>query len=403
LFSLFLSTTGKISQFTSAVDEDLSKRVVEGTLVIIQPYTDLGFDPLANVMELDGPWDLGRATHDSQICSLGRPLCVTLLSVIHYSYLWCYDRFAARYLEGSETVRREIFQFAVAKLLNADYTTKNLSVTQALACLSQRLPIEFNSTNYLSQEREREQVEGHMRVCLKIDAAFETMTTTSSSEPILSEAAYFVMQSGSLNAPKALKSVMEGFSISKGDRGEFLALLLLILARDATVGPPDELGRPIKGKRWFGLADFLYGHLFQEQDGSSRLVDAKSLRALRMLPKDFPNAHLHFSHFVKVHEYRAIDIDSLLLLQGRGAAVLCANNQTAIDCIHVFLKDGTTLVRENAALALYQGGSTSLANLANTYQICTNARNELIVVPIMRELYQVIPAYLLSVLRLPEY
>jgi hypothetical protein len=81
-----------------------------------------------------------------------------------------------------------------------------------------------------------------MRVCLKIDAAFETMTTTSSSEPILSEAAYFVMQRGSFNAPKALKSVMEGFSISKGDRGEFLVLLLLILARDATVGDADEFG-----------------------------------------------------------------------------------------------------------------------------------------------------------------
>src|SRR5882757_7596715 len=73
-----------------------------------------------------------------------------------------------------------------------------------------------------------------------------------------------------------------------------------------------------------------------------------------MLPKDFPNAHLYFSHFVKVHEYRAIDIDSLLLLQGRGAAVLCANNQTAIDYIKVLLKDGTKLVRENAGLIFYQ-------------------------------------------------
>jgi hypothetical protein len=105
------------------------------------------------------------------MCSQGRPLCVTSLSVIRRNYLWGYDRIAARYLEGSETVRREIIQFAVAKLLNADYTTKNVSNTQALACLSQRLPIEFNSTNYLSQEKEREQVEGHMRVCLKIDAA----------------------------------------------------------------------------------------------------------------------------------------------------------------------------------------------------------------------------------------
>jgi hypothetical protein len=265
-----------------------------------------------------------------------------------------HHRFAARCLEGSADVKKEIIQFAAAKLLNADDTPTHLSNSQVLACLSQRLPIEFNSTNYLSQEKEREQVEGHMRVCLKIDAAFETMTTTSSSEPILSEAAYFIMQRGSLSAPKALKSVMEGFSISKGDRGEFLALLLLILARDATVGPPDRFGRPIKGKRWFGLADFLYGQVFQKQDGSSRLLDQKSLRALRMLPRDFPNAHLHFSHFVKVHEYRAIDINSLLLLQGRGAAVLCANNQTAIDCINVFLKDGTKLVRENAGLTFYQ-------------------------------------------------
>jgi len=33
-----------------------------------------------------------------------------------------------------------------------------------------------------------------MRVCLEINDAFETMTTTSSSEQILSEAAYFVIQ-----------------------------------------------------------------------------------------------------------------------------------------------------------------------------------------------------------------
>lgn len=354
LFSLFLSTTGKISQFTSAIDEDLSKRVVEGQLVIIQPYTDLGFDPLANIIALDGSWDLERLTDDSQICSLGRPLCVSLLSAIPRSDLWGYDRFATRYLEGSEAVKREIVQFATAKLLNADYITETLSNDQALACLSQRLPIEFNSTNYLSQEKEREQVEGHMRVCLKFDAAFETMTTTSSSEPILSEAAYFVMQRGSLNAPKALKSVMEGFAISKGDRGEFLVLLLVILARDATVGPPDELGRPIKGKRWFALTDFLYGQVFRKQDGSSRLVDAKSNRALHTLLKDFPNSRLRFSHFVKVHEYRAIDMDSLLLLLGRGAAVLCANNQTGIDAILVFLRDGTSLVRGNAGLCLVQ-------------------------------------------------
>ena len=74
LFSLFLSTTGKISQFASSTEEDISKRVVEGTLVIIPPYTDLGFDPLARIIDLEGSWNLERLTEDAQICSLGRPL-----------------------------------------------------------------------------------------------------------------------------------------------------------------------------------------------------------------------------------------------------------------------------------------------------------------------------------------
>jgi hypothetical protein len=82
LFSLFLSTTGKISQFTSAIEEDLSKRVVEGTLIVIQPYTDLGFDPLARIIAADGSWNLERLTEDSQTCSQGRPLYVSLLSFI---------------------------------------------------------------------------------------------------------------------------------------------------------------------------------------------------------------------------------------------------------------------------------------------------------------------------------
>jgi hypothetical protein len=197
-------------------------------------------------------------------------------------------------------------------------------------------------------------VEGHMRVCLKIDAAFETMTMTSSSEPILSEAAYFVMQKQSFNVPRALKSVMEGFSISKGDRGEFLVLLLLILARDKTVGPADEFCRPIKGRCWFRLTDFLYGQTFRKQAVPSRLVDAKSIHALGMLAKDFPNAQLHFSHFVKVHEHRAINIVLLLLLQGRGGAILCANNQAGVDAINVFLRDSPKLHRDNAGLVLHQ-------------------------------------------------
>ena len=73
LFALFLSTTGKISQFTSS-DEDTSKRIIVDDLILIQPFTDLGFDTLAKQVALDGHWNLERVTADSHIVYIARPL-----------------------------------------------------------------------------------------------------------------------------------------------------------------------------------------------------------------------------------------------------------------------------------------------------------------------------------------
>jgi hypothetical protein len=234
-------------------------------------------------------------------------------------------------------------KFAVEKLLNADHNTRDLTQDQMLACLSQRLPIQFNSTTYISQTAERKQVEGHMRVCLKIDSTFESMETVSSSEPLLSEAAYVIMAHKSFDTLKSFKSVLEGFAIHKGDRGEFLALLLLTLARDQAVGPPDKNGHP--NRRFFDCASFVYGHLFSKSPLASELKN---------LQHDFPGAMMHFNHFVKLDDFKSIDKECLLLLMTRGAGVLCANNHTSIDAVNVFLKSGTTLTINNLGLVLYQ-------------------------------------------------
>jgi len=55
---------GKISQFTSP-DEDTSKKIIIGDLILIQPFADLGFDTLAKQVALYGGWDLERVTADS--------------------------------------------------------------------------------------------------------------------------------------------------------------------------------------------------------------------------------------------------------------------------------------------------------------------------------------------------
>jgi hypothetical protein len=138
-----------------------------------------------------------------------------------------------------------------------------------------------------------------------------------------------------------MKSVLEGFSINKGDRGEFLVMLLLINARDKVVGPPVERGLSA-GSRIIDVTSFLYGGLFQR------------LPSLQALHEDFPDSKMHFNHYVKVHEYAAIDAESLLLLSSRGAGILCANGQYAIDGINPFLFHNTTLDLGNLGLMLWQ-------------------------------------------------
>lgn len=76
LFTLFISTTAKISQFTSAIGEDSFARGLGGGLKSIPPFTELGFDPLAQVISLDGNWNLENLTEDSYMSRLGRPLSV---------------------------------------------------------------------------------------------------------------------------------------------------------------------------------------------------------------------------------------------------------------------------------------------------------------------------------------
>jgi hypothetical protein len=211
-------------------------------------------------------------------------------------------RFGSLYDAGDKAVREDIITFAATKLLNADpRKVKGLTNNQNLACLSQRIPLEFYSTTYIAQANERKQVEGHMCVCLEIDAAFESMVTVSASEPLLSEAAYSIMLRASFNILKAMKSVLDGFSINKGDCGEFLVMLFFTVARDQSVGPLNEYGLPAR-LRIIDIAPFLAEELFRKPPD------------LWALHTDFPDGKMHFNHYVKVHEYVVINAKSLLLL-----------------------------------------------------------------------------------------
>ncbi|KAF9470654.1 hypothetical protein BDN70DRAFT_888887 [Pholiota conissans] len=226
----------------------------------------------------------------------------------------------------------------------------DLTKHQKLACLSQRLPIEFNSTNYVDQEKELQQVEGHVRVCLKANAGFDKLVTVSPSEPILSEAAYFIMSSSKIDIPATLFNTLDGFSVHKGDQGELLGMLLLVIARDKAVGPPMWFSPQ---KRWCSVPDFL-SNLFHQPEkvlaAKGQFVGCAPQESYQLdeeLQSTFADSKIYCSHFVKVHQRGCVNASYLMILLARGAGILCANNHPGIDIVIPVLFKGTRLAVDN--------------------------------------------------------
>jgi len=80
LFSFFLSTTGKITQFGQSRGRDPSTRIYGGKLATPRPYIYLGFDQLMQNHKLFAPvpsmkiLTLGEVTSMEFAANLGRPL-----------------------------------------------------------------------------------------------------------------------------------------------------------------------------------------------------------------------------------------------------------------------------------------------------------------------------------------
>ena len=80
VFSLFLSTMSKISNFTPPILTDPSNRIADGTLSIIPPFTELGFDQLANRLAED-KYSIEDVSTLEFMVRFGRPLYVPMSSV----------------------------------------------------------------------------------------------------------------------------------------------------------------------------------------------------------------------------------------------------------------------------------------------------------------------------------
>ena len=148
-----------------------------------------------------------------------------------------------------------------------------------------------------------------MRMCLTATAGFRTMVTISPSEPLLAEASWMVMKVGlgPKEAPRALLKHINESYLNAGVRGEVVAALLLLLARDEAVE-----GRRKKSRKGVGLKSDGEGRIVTVPEFVDALVSTeyhpfvRKLKPVRysrghspltIFPSTFANAYIYFNHF----------------------------------------------------------------------------------------------------------
>jgi hypothetical protein len=265
------------------------------------------------------------------------------------------DRFATRYITGDDDIKKSSIMFAGEKLLckpfsSSDDFVRSLTDDEKMACMSVRIPLEFNARTLRSQEREMILVEKHMRVCLSVDAGFETAVTVAPSEPILAEASYLVMRNPAFDLPRHLLAELERPGLDKGSRGEVIVATLCLEARDAAATMLQSRIIPVNDF----ITHLIAPRALEEVLLSKPIMVRTSDEADRTLEDTFRTSHMYFNHFVKFRGRQVINRTYLLGLIARGAAGICADFQYGVDIIIPFLYRDTVLRPENVSALFFQ-------------------------------------------------
>jgi len=228
-----------------------------------------------------------------------------------------------------EEDKTDIFRFAKQKLLNGRDFLDEADSSGSLACLATRFGLEFNEDE-VSRDVCYKQVERHMRICLATTTGFKQMITCSASEPLLAEAAFHLMSDSPASPVKYLANHANLYCIDRGRRGELVAALIVMQARDASL-PRHDLQR-----RWVFVTEFMEALL--PSQSSQIFLDSYPTRwraeeGNTTFRQAFNGCRLWFNHIIKVEDSNVIKPEFLWKYVTRGAMVVCNDNQEAIDII----------------------------------------------------------------------
>ena len=241
--------------------------------------------------------------------------------------------------------------FAIQKLLggfdNLDRPPSDEHLDRTLACLSVRVPLDFNFSHSNARHLVRKQIERHMRLCTVATNDFELLLTTTGSEPLLAEAAVDVMTQSKNSPIYHLSFHMDNNCINVGERGELVAALLVMQARDALASSSKS--------RWVSVGDFMTSLLGASVCIYSALPSfVRDEEERKPLAKIFEHSRIWFNHVLKVRNLDLIHVRYLWRFITRGAMILCANCQRGVDLVVPVCYSGDVLSRQAVTAILIQ-------------------------------------------------
>jgi hypothetical protein len=251
--------------------------------------------------------------------------------------------------------------FAIQKLLCGQPVSRIVGNTELeFAVMSRRLALDFDTTvcngdDKSSAERNQmTQVERYMRVCLGVKEGLDSAVTVASSEPILSEAAATAMQQIRLRSCQSLRNILQWPGMSKGDRGELITCNISIDTLDSVMFVNRQLkSLSVEVTSYFQalFASDIYTKKIQSML-PSRLADKGREHTFAAT---FANSCIYVTHFIKVYDYNVLSVEFLAKCAARGAAIVCADYQRAVDVvIPVIIDKDKPLTKDNVTALLLQ-------------------------------------------------
>jgi len=165
-----------------------------------------------------------------------------------------------------------------------------------------------------------------MRICIAATTRFKSMTTCASSEPLLAEAAFQLMSNSTSSPVKHLANHENLYCVDRGRRGELIAALIIMQARDAIQSH----------QRWVHVTDLMQALL--PSPASEIFLNSTPTRRRKgegsaTFREIFASCRLWFNHVIKVEDGEVIKPDFLWMFVTRGAMIVCKDNQQGIDII----------------------------------------------------------------------